>query len=343
MFTKDNKGIENIGNELNRKWKIKKEDSIILNESYWRLSQKYNNYTLFNYHERIKNCASYLEFKLFEDNSKKLHKSSFCRCRLCPMCNWRRSKKVFGQVSKIVNEIDKLNKYDYIFLTLTVKNCVAEELENTIDLISDSFRRMFHNRDGNKKIINICKGYFRAIEVTYNKKENTYHPHIHCILVVEKGYLHWKNKDYIKQEEFESIWQHYLKSDYKPRVDVRKVKAKDYNNNGILELSKSKAVAEISKYTVKSKDIIINNKNGKVNEELTDNNVFTLHFALKNKRLVTFGGIMKELHKKLNLEDLDKDNIDLLNLDINDDDNILNYIILKYKWNVGYKNYELVK
>ena len=48
---------------------------------------------------------------------------------------------------------------------------------------------------------------------------------------------------------------------------------------------------------------------------------------------------MKELHKKLNLEDLDKDDIDLLNIDVDDDDNILNYIILKYKWNVGISNY----
>ena len=76
---------------------------------------------------------------------------------------------------------------------------------------------------------------------------------------------------------------------------------------------------------------------------MTDNNILVLHNALKNKRLITFGGIMKELHKKLNLEDLDKDDIDLLNIDVDDDDNILNYIILKYKWNVGISNYKLVK
>ena len=219
-------------------------------------------------------------------------------------------------------------------MTLTVRNCISEELGNNIDLISNSFRRMFHIQKGNKKIKNICKGYFRAIEVTYNKKENTYHPHIHCIVVVNNDYFSRWNKDYIKTEDWSELWRKYLKIDYLPVVDVRKVTSKNYKNS---------AVSEISKYTVKSKDIIIKNRNGKINEELTDNNIFVLHNALKNKRLITFGGIMKELHKKLNLEDLDKDDIDLLNIDVDDDDNILNYIILKYKWNGGISNYKLIK
>ena len=113
-------------------------------------------------------CAYYLEFKLFEDNTKKLHNASFCKNRLCPMCNWRRSKKIF-------DELDKINNYHYIFLTLTLKNCNGNELENNIDLISKSFNRIFSD---SKKIKKICKGYFRSIEVTYNKKDNTYHPYI---------------------------------------------------------------------------------------------------------------------------------------------------------------------
>ena len=29
-------------------------------------------------------------------------------------------------------------------------------------------------------------GYMRAIEVTYNQQEDTYHPHIHCIFAVKR-------------------------------------------------------------------------------------------------------------------------------------------------------------
>lgn len=311
-------------------WKEKKEDNLLISESYKRLAIKYDLKNFYNINYHMLHCASYLEFKLFEDESKKLHLANFCRCRLCPMCNWRRSKKTFGQVSKIVDEIDNINKYDYIFLTLTIRNCIPEKLENNINLISNTFRKMF---DKNKKIKNVCNGYFRAIEVTYNKKENTYHPHIHCIIVVDKDYFNWRNENYIKTEEWSELWGKYLKIDYLPVVYVSKVTSKKYKNS---------AVAEISKYTVKSKDIIINNGHGKINEDLTDKNVFVLHNALKNKRLITFGGIMKELHKKLNLEDLNKDDVDLLNTDVEDNDNLLNYIILKYKWCVGIANYKLI-
>lgn len=311
-------------------WKEKKEDNLLIGESYKRLARKYDIKNFYNISYHMLHCAGYLEFKLFEDESKKLHLANFCRCRFCPMCNWRRSKKTFGQVSKIVDEIDKSKEYEYIFLTLTIKNCIPEELENSINNISKSFMRMFTN---NIKVKNICNGYFRAIEVTYNKKENTYHPHIHCIVVVEKDYFSRWNNNYIKIEEWSELWGKYLKVDYLPVVDVRKVTSKNYKNS---------AVAEISKYSVKSKDIIINNGHGKVNKDLTDKNVLVLHKALKNKRLITFGGLMKELHKKLNLEDLNKNDVDLVNTDVSDDDNLLNYIILKYKWCVGIANYKLI-
>lgn len=311
-------------------WKIKKMDSLKINESYLRLANKNDIKQFFNISNDILNCGSYLNFKLFEDGTKKLNKANFCRRRLCPMCNWRRSKKVFSQVSKVVNEIDKTDKYGYIFLTLTLKNCIGNDLENNINLILKSFKRML---DGSKRVKNICKGYFRALEVTYNAKESTYHPHIHCIIVVNKSYF--TSRDYITTEEWANIWQYYLKVDYKPIVDVRKVKSKNYKYSG---------VSEISKYTVKSKDIILKDKDGQVDIELTDNNVYTLHFALYGKRLIGMGGLFKELHKKLNLEDMNSDNVNLINTEItNDDSDLLNYIILKYQWNVGLSNYKLVK
>lgn len=312
-------------------WKGKKQDSIEVANSFKRLALSNENY-FYNFiklNERMLSCASYLEFKLnIETEEKKLHKAFFCRARLCTMCNWRRSKKIFGQVATIVNELEKFDKYEYIFLTLTLKNCSADELENTINLLNKSFNRM---NDNNKKVKKICKGYFKAVEVTYNKNENNYHPHIHCIMVVEKNYF--KSKDYIKKTEWEIIWQKYLQVDYLPMVDVRKVKTANYK----------KAVAEVSKYTVKSKDILLRDEDGKINEKLTDKNILTLHFALKGKRLVSFGGIMKQLHKNLNLEDLNNDDIDLVNTDFEDNDELVNYIILKFRWSVGYKNYILVE
>lgn len=312
-------------------WRIKKQDNLIVSDSFGRLAVKYDLNNFYNISYNMLNCANYLEFKLFDDKIKKLHSASFCRVRLCPMCNWRRSKKIFGQVAKIIDKLDETNEYDYIFLTLTLRNCKSDKLRNNIDLISGSFNRMFSD---NKKVKNICRGYFRAIEVTFNKKYKEYHPHIHCIIVVNKSYFKRSNKDYLTTEEWSNIWKYYLNIDYYPVVDIRKVKSKNYKYSG---------VSEISKYSVKSKDIILYKKNGLLNEKLTDFNVFVLYNALKNKRLVSFGGIMKILHKELNLDDMNNDNVDLLNIDVDNDNIVLNYIILKYKWCVGISNYKLNK
>lgn len=49
------------------------------------------------------------------------------------MCAWRRSLKIFGQVSKVMDHVEKNYNYRYIFLTLTVKNCYGEDLKDTLD------------------------------------------------------------------------------------------------------------------------------------------------------------------------------------------------------------------
>ena len=324
--------VNNIENQIlfdyDNKWKYNKINSLIISDSFERLFFKYNNDIFFNISQNIKFCSSYLEFKFFSDGNKKLHKAMFCRNRLCSMCNWRRSLKIFSHISKIINEINSYNIYDYIFLTLTCKNCFADDLNFTINKILNSFMNMIRC---NKKIKLINKGYFRALEVTYNKDNNTYHPHIHCIIVVEKNYFHWRNKNYIKTNEWARIWQYYLNVDYLPIIDLRKIKFDSY-----------RSISELSKYTVKSNDIILFNDDGSVNENLTDINIFILYFALKGRRLIGMGGLIKILHKKLNLDSLSDNDIDLINVNFNKNDNILNYIILKFKWNIGFTNYILI-
>ena len=88
--------------------------------------------------------------------------------------------------------------------------------------------------------------------------------------------------------------------------------------------------------------IIIKDEEGKINEKLTDEVVDTLDTALHRKRLVSFGFVFKEVHKKLNLDDTEDG--DLKNTD-NDDEirSDLFSVILRYQWNIGIKNYKLIE
>ena len=313
------KDINKTGKDNN--WKERKKDNLNLANSYKRLGEK-------KYY-RVIDCSTFLEFGVTKTSSLKLLQANFCKVRLCPMCAWRRSLKIFGQVSKVMDQVEKNYNYRYIFLTLTVKNCYSEDLKDTLDLMTKSFNKLSERKAFKKAI----KGYFRSLEITYNKQDNTYHPHFHLILAVNKSYF--TDKDYyLSQENWTRLWKESLQVDYKPVVDVRRVKSKDKNF--------SKIIAETAKYTVKSEDFLIKKEDGKIDEALTDEVVSTLDKALHRKRLVSFGFLFKDIHRQLKLDDAENgdlkktDNEDELRDDLTD-------IILRYQWNIGIKNYKLVE
>ena len=306
--------LKDKNNGQEKPWKEHKMDTINLSESYHRLK--------ISKADRVKECGSYLEFKRFSDDSMKLNHANFCKVRLCPMCAWRRSLKVFGQVSSVMNYLD--DKYEYLFLTLTQRNVLPNELASELDKLFKGYRTLIRR----KAFKQISKGWFRALEVTHNIKNDTYHPHFHVIIAVSSSYF--KKKCYLSQSKWVDMWREILELDYDPVVDVRKYKPK----SGKKKLSKE--IAEVAKYTVKSNDYIIKDVNG-VDEEATDKAVLTLDSALANRRLVAFGGELRKAHRLLNLDDTE--NGDLIHTDNDELRDDLEFIIEHYHWHIGYSNY----
>ena len=76
------------------------------------------------------------------------------------MCSWRRSLKIFGQVSRVMDYVEENYNYRYIFLTLTVKNCYGEDLRDTLDLMTKSFNKLSERKAFKQAV----KGYFRSLE-----------------------------------------------------------------------------------------------------------------------------------------------------------------------------------
>lgn len=302
-------------------WKERKKSTLDLADSYKRIGS--------NKYYRVLDCSTFLEFRLAVDNSLKLSNANFCKVRLCPMCSWRRSLKIFGQVSRVMDHVEENYNYKYIFLTLTVKNCYGEDLRDTLDLMTKAFNTMTR-RKAFKQAVN---GYFRSLEITYNKENGTYHPHFHMILAVNDSYFK-DTRIYLTQNDWTELWKSCLKVDYTPIVDVRRIKENKEKDFG-------KVVAETAKYTVKPEDFLIRDEKGNIKENLTDEVVKTLDEALHRKRLTAFGFIFKEVHKELNLDDTEDG--DLTNTDNDDLREDLTNIILRYQWNIGVKNYILIE
>ena len=274
--------------------------------------------------EDLEHCANTLMFANLDNGSKRLKTANFCRNRICPMCQWRRSLKTFSQVSKITTEI--INKYDdvrFLFLTLTVKNCYADELTSTLDMLNAKFKYLTEKGKTfapMKAFKEKCwLGCMKAIEVTYNSKDNTFHPHIHCILAVKKNYFN-DSKLYISQSKWREIWKEALKISYLPMVNVKviRINEKVFNRN---------AIAEMSKYPCKTLDIF------KIKDEKLAISVLkTFTKVLYKRRFLSFSGIFKEIAKELRLKDVEDEKADLVHVDENREQyNIVSYTLYRYK------------
>lgn len=279
--------------------------------------------------DHMQRCCNYLVFgdvvnQATGEVTRKLQAAEFCRDRLCPMCSWRKSLVTFSQLSDIMLRIDSTTDgLVPIFLTLTMRNCGSSDLADCITLLLKSWSRMMNSKQ-NRRPFRIAVGWFRALEITYNKKDGTWHPHIHAILLVEPDYFENPDK-YIDQREWEAEWQWALGVDYKPRVDVRTIKG-----------SQAKAIAEVAKYTVKPGEWLdLDDGDG------TDERVELLARVLKGRRLTAFGGLMKETRKALKQEDAETADLVRRGEDATMRGDLVT-AMEKFEWQIGLTNYVMV-
>lgn len=294
-------------------WRPKKIRGLKVADSFQRLGYKKKAM-------RIRFCGSALAFlKNLETGEKKLHSADFCKERLCPMCQWRKSLKVFHQVSKVMDRAQQEEpKLVPLFLTLTLRNCTGAELSENLDIVFKGWKNVVDHRKFRKTV----QGWFRALEVTYNKDEDTFHPHIHAIILVDKSYFKKDNKDYMQTTDWVHMWRTALKLDYDPVCDIRKVK----NGKG-----KHKAVAEVAKYTLKDSDFIFDDT------KLTDKLVEVLSNSLRGRRLFAFGGLLKQIAKQIGIEELAEG--DLVHIDEEQIREDVATVLEVYRWSFGLANY----
>lgn len=308
--------LEILQDKINGKeqpWRPKKMGNTKISDSYRRLGCE-------KYAENMKWCGWQLEFDVNPETQRKYLKSAkFCQKRLCIMCQWRKAIKVFHEVSRVMDVVER----DYpdlqpIFLTLGQRNCGFGDLDGEIDSILKAFRRL-NDHDLFRSQV---QGWFRALEITYNPKSNTWNPHIHAILLVDKQYFRKTNKRYIDQPRWIRLWRTAMKLDYDPTARIQKVKTTK---------GKYKGVAEVAKYTMKDGDLIAHD------EETTDRLVETLTKALYRRRLYAFGGVMKKIAKGLGAEKPDEG--DLVHIDKDKIRADIAKVIEVYRWDFGLWDY----
>lgn len=304
-----------------RQWKEKKKRTELLSMVYANMARHESSIELAERYKkravRLTKCGRVLTFTVFSDGSKRLKKAQFCKLRLCCVCSWRRSLKIYANMTKIMEQLKREREYRFLMLTLTVKNCTGEELNETILQMQKAYGLLYRRKE-----FAVIKGWYRGLEVTHNKKMNTYHPHYHVILAVNKSYFHLSSGDgYITQKKWVALWRSCMGLDYDPIVDVRKI----YGNT-------VRAVSEVAKYTVKDSDFL-----DALDLDMSREAIRILDKALEKKRLVAYGGILKEMHRRLNLGD--EVDGDLTHIDEDKIREGTEVLEETYIWNTGYGNY----
>ena len=305
-----------------RPWKLHKQENLQLVKIYKTAREKNINLITGSRLFDLEHCADTLLFAENAEGKKKLKSANFCRLRLCPMCQWRRSLKMFGQVQMITDKILERDKSTrFLFATFTVKNVDAENLETCINILNNKFLYLVSRNKTfapAKKLKQNLLGYLKAVEVTYNTKDKTYHPHLHVIFAVKSTFF--KNKqNYMTKKEWIELWQKALGVDYKPQTDIRAIKT----NTG-------KAIAEVAKYPVKTAPIL------SLNDDEAVEVLKTLTLSLNKKRFVSYGGIFKTIKQELKLQDVETDK-DLVNTDIEQQErfNAVTAVLFKYNFKFG--------
>lgn len=269
--------------------------------------------------QRVKDCSGTLLFG-FSGGDLKLKQAWFCRFRHCPVCTWRKSLLLKALAFQRMPEIVTANpKHRFLFLTLTVKNCDIHDLKSEIAMMNKAWKRLSQR----KEFTDYVDGWVRTTEVTRNPKDNTAHPHYHVILMVKPSYF---AKGYIKHEKWRELWQHALRADYLPMINIKPIKAQKLDevlDSKAMDLTNSQldkgmilALCETLKYGVKVDDILGDGEDNEANEWFRE-----LCRQTHNNRFLASSGLLAGILKKdKNRPDDDFANDDLLLLDNDDGD-----------------------
>lgn len=141
--------------------------------------------------KRVKECSRKWTFDFYKASKyKNLVRVDRCMDRFCLNCQALKADQRLAQYAPILDGY--VETHDLYHAVFTVPNVDAAHLADTIRLMMDRFSYLIRFLDGRKRIKNVdfeqygFIGGARALEITVSKKNGTYHPHLHTILILKK-------------------------------------------------------------------------------------------------------------------------------------------------------------
>lgn len=264
----------------------------------------------------MENCGHLVEYGITADGEYGLKSASFCRQRLCPVCQWRRSLKIYKRLREAASALS--DSVTYQLLTVSRPNCAAEKLPQEITTLyknCDTLLKLPELRSRKElerlqarmpsgvllpDVRKAVKGYFRAFECTYNRTTDMFHPHLHIVLAVNPSY--YNSRYYITRERYVAAWNMLNMWDkdsagYDLSLDIRRIK--DIGGG----------LAEVCKYATKPLPICGNDAESM---RAAAHHAEVADFALHGRRLIRAAGCIQEALRGDDLDEPDDDSNDFV-------------------------------
>lgn len=219
-----------------------------LSSALFRLYEETENETYLNTYNNVANCHDLAFFRHYfdDDGTTKLKKLNRCKHPLCTFCQWVDAKKRYSILNGAV-EMLKSEGFQPRHVVITVPNVTIENLRKQLDnLHAVIAQTMRHFK---------VSGYYRATEITYNKKTKEYHPHAHILLVdyIEINKLCEKTaeiyKKYDSAYERDYLIAYASKCNYVKELCKYITKPSEYSENEIYDLIKFESIKGLRKYS----------------------------------------------------------------------------------------------
>lgn len=277
-----------------------------------RLKDECPNSPLFKQYKNTVFCKWFLELRSegLSEEGKLLASahSTYCKNRVCPICNRINTAHLYNGYKKPLSELE-----DPYFVTLTAPNVDGAELKTRIKKYGEVFRSILKHHVKIKKPMTGIKKF----ECTINEERMDFHPHLHVII---DG-----------KENAESLVKEWMKSFPDAKIDAQDIQkvTKSKFENALLELFKYFAKFFNKEYKKDKSGHYVKDKRGRKIPVLTEDGKMLIHLpdiqmldqmlcAMSGLRVFQpFGNIRKvkdftdeDLHKEIfEVEDIDFDRV----------------------------------
>ena len=189
-------------NEKIQFWDVIKRKSLDLSQ---RLSGRHDDYA-----QRLERCCELLKFKVCPNGYLFLKDAQFCRVRGCPICEWRRSRKIASQVGKATKEIAGLYpNHKYMSISLPVPPCKVSSLPVALSNLRSGYRRLSELK------VWIPDGWLTFLNISF--LNDMVLLKLNCLCFVPSRYF---AQQYISKRKWSELWSQSLRIDTLLKIET---------------------------------------------------------------------------------------------------------------------------